>query len=73
MCKSWTARHENVHYFPSYEIVQNSDRVDLAARAGENDQPYHEQLSKHLFGMTAAHSNYDDMMKAKNAGELRRC
>ena len=25
--QEWAAAHKNVHYFPSYEIVQNSDRV----------------------------------------------
>ncbi len=26
VAQEWAAKHENVHYFPSYEIVQNSDR-----------------------------------------------
>jgi hypothetical protein len=26
VAQEWAAAHENVHYFPSYEIVQNSDR-----------------------------------------------
>jgi GSCFA family len=25
VAQEWAAKHENVHYFPSYEIVQNSD------------------------------------------------
>ena len=27
VAQEWAAAHKNVHYFPSYEIVQNSDRV----------------------------------------------
>ena len=27
VAQEWAAAHENVHYFPSYEIVQNSDRL----------------------------------------------
>jgi hypothetical protein len=27
VAQEWAAAHENVHYFPSYEIVQNSDRA----------------------------------------------
>src|SRR5262249_48174735 len=27
VAQEWAARHKNVHYFPSYEIVQNSDRT----------------------------------------------
>jgi hypothetical protein len=27
VAQEWTAAHKNVHYFPSYEIVQNSDRA----------------------------------------------
>src|SRR5438094_2964498 len=26
VAQEWAAAHKNVHYFPSYEIVQNSDR-----------------------------------------------
>jgi GSCFA family len=26
VAQHWSAAHDNVHYFPSYEIVQNSDR-----------------------------------------------
>jgi len=27
VAQEWTSAHDNVHYFPSYEIVQNSDRA----------------------------------------------
>jgi hypothetical protein len=27
VAEEWAAAHENVDYFPSYEIVQNSDRA----------------------------------------------
>jgi hypothetical protein len=27
VAQEWTGAHDNVHYFPSYEIVQNSDRA----------------------------------------------
>jgi len=27
VAQEWAAAHKNVHYFPSYEIVQNSDRL----------------------------------------------
>jgi hypothetical protein len=27
IAQEWAAAHNNVHYFPSYEIVQNSDRA----------------------------------------------
>jgi GSCFA family protein len=27
VAQEWAEAHRNVHYFPSYEIVQNSDRV----------------------------------------------
>lgn len=27
VAQEWAAKHKNVHYFPSYEIVQNSDRT----------------------------------------------
>jgi hypothetical protein len=27
VAQQWAARHDNVHYFPSYEIVKNSDRT----------------------------------------------
>jgi hypothetical protein len=27
VAQEWTAAHQNVHYFPSYEIVQNSERA----------------------------------------------
>jgi hypothetical protein len=27
VAQEWAAAHENVDYFPSYEIVQNSDRA----------------------------------------------
>lgn len=33
VAQHWAAAHENVHYFPSYEIVQNSER----SRAWERD------------------------------------
>jgi hypothetical protein len=28
VAQQWAATHENVHYFPSYEIVMNSDRAE---------------------------------------------
>jgi hypothetical protein len=31
VAQHWAAAHENVHYFPSYEIVQNSDRAQTWA------------------------------------------
>ncbi len=44
VAQEWAAAHENVHYFPSYEIVQNSDRLV----AWEDDL-------RHVKGQVASH------------------
>jgi hypothetical protein len=35
----WTLHHENVHYFPSYEIVMNSDRSVVWEKDGRHVRP----------------------------------
>ncbi len=46
----WAASHENVHYFPSYEIVMNSDREAAWERDGRHVQW---QLVHHIMELFA--------------------
>jgi hypothetical protein len=42
---AWTVRHDNVHYFPSYEIVMNSDRASVWHKDGRHvRQPIVDQI-----------------------------
>jgi hypothetical protein len=53
----WAARHENVHYFPSYEIVMNSRREDAWERDGRHVRF---ELVHHVMSLFAeAHVNAD--------------
>jgi GSCFA family len=52
VAQEWAAAHKNVHYFPSYEIVQNSDRLvtweeDLRHVKGE--------VAKHIMKLFLRH------------------
>jgi hypothetical protein len=48
VAQQWSAKHENVHYFPSYEIVQNSER----AVAWEEDLRHvNEKVANHIMSL----------------------
>lgn len=49
--EEWTSRHQNVHYFPSYEIVVNADR----GLAWEHDGRHvRTELVRHIMGTFAS-------------------
>jgi len=64
----WAANHENVHYFPSYEIVMNSRREDAWERDGRHVRF---ELVHHVMTLFAdAHLNADVPPIAVEAGSL---
>ena len=49
---AWTPRHENVHYFPSYEIVMNSDKAAVWEKDGRHVRPLFVRRIMDLFVRT---------------------
>jgi hypothetical protein len=65
---AWTARHANVHYFPSYEIVVNSDRAAVWHKDGRHVQSVFVRKIMDLFVRT--HLATDDAESLELAGEI---
>jgi hypothetical protein len=51
VAQEWAAAHENVHYFPSYEIVQNSER---AITWGEDLRHVQGKVVQHIMNLFLA-------------------